>query len=116
MRLAAVSTVLAIAALAATASPAAASYHRCSIGNQGGYHVTYVTGIEVSHVSCSTGRRVVRAYHKCARANGVRGRCHHRVLHYRCTDKRGYGKGQFTGVVTCTRGHRRVRHTYEQFT
>ena len=115
MRPAVVSTVLALAALAATASPAAASYHRCNIGAQH-YHVTYVTKIQVSHVSCSTGRKVVRAYHKCARANGVKGRCHHRVLHYRCTDRRTYAVGEFTGVVTCTRGHRRVRHTYSQLT
>jgi hypothetical protein len=117
MRLALVSTVLAVAALAATAAPAAASYHRCSIGDGSGYGVTYLTSLRVNHVACSTGRRVVRAYNRCRRASGgVKGHCHHRVLHYRCRERRGYGVGQFTAAVRCTRGTKGVKFTYTQFT
>ena len=110
--------LLALAFAAAGASPAAASYHSCSIsGQQTTFGVSYVTSLGVHRTSCRTGKRVVRAFHKCRKASGGRtGHCHHKVLHYRCSETRARGHGQFTGKVVCTRGHRRVRHTYTQFT
>jgi hypothetical protein len=116
------SLVFAVAALAfaaAGASPAAASYHSCSIsGQQTDFPpASYVTSLAVSHTTCHTGKRVVRAFQKCRKASGGRkGHCRHRVLHYRCKERRGYGQGQYSSKVVCTRGHRRVRHTYTQFT
>jgi hypothetical protein len=114
MRLTLAPLVLALAALAATASPAAASYHHCSIGDAGSYGTTYVTSIGVKHVTCRKGKRVIRAFHRCR--HGARGRCHHRVLHFRCRENRSYGRGQFSSVVVCRKGTKRVRHTYLQFT
>jgi hypothetical protein len=117
MRLALASTIVALAAAAALPSSAAAAYHGCSIGDPGSYGATYVTSIGVRHVSCATGKRVIRAYHHCRRASGgADGRCHHRVRHFRCTERRTVGHGQFTAKVTCTRGSKRVRHTYTMFT
>ena len=117
MRLTLVLSTLALAAAAALPSSAAAAYHRCSIGDAGSYGTTYVTSIGVRHVTCGKGKRVIRAYHKCRRASGgADGRCHHRVLHFRCSERRTKGHGQFTAKVTCTRGSKRVRHTYTQFT
>jgi hypothetical protein len=117
-RLCFVSALLALVVAAAGAAPAQASYRSCNIsGRQTTFGPSYVTSLAVRHTSCATGKRVVRAFHRCRKANGGKtGHCRHRVLHYRCTEQRGYGHGQFTGKVTCTRGSRRVRHTYTQFT
>jgi hypothetical protein len=118
MRIALVSSLVALAAAVALPSSASAAYyHRCSIGDPGSYGTTYVTSIGVHRVTCSKGKKVIRAYHKCRRASGgAKGRCHHRVLRFRCSERRTVGHGQFTAKVTCTRGSRRVRHTYTQFT
>jgi hypothetical protein len=117
-RLVLIGAVLALAFAATGASPAAAAYHSCNIsGKQTTFGVSYVTSLAVQKTSCRTGKKVVRAFHKCRKASGGKdGHCHHRVLHYRCTEKRGYGRGQFTAKATCTRGSRRVRFTYTQFT
>lgn len=115
-RIAIVTTVAALAALAATASPASASYHRCSIKSWGDHSTWYVTSMSVNHVTCAKGKRVVLAFQRCRHAHGARGRCHHRVLHFRCRERRGYGQGEFTGKVVCRHGTKRVRHTYTQFT
>ena len=116
MRLTVVPLVLAVAALAATASPAAASYHSCSLGSWANKGSWYVTSMAVQHVTCGKGKRVVLAFQRCRHAHGKKGHCRHRVLHFRCRETRGYGHGQFTGKVVCRRGHKRVRHTYTQFT
>jgi hypothetical protein len=117
MRLALASSLVALAVAVALPSSAAAAYHRCSIGDAGSYGTTYVTSIGVRHVSCAKGKRVIRAYHKCRhKSGGADGRCHHRVLRFRCTERRTKGHGQFTAKVTCTHGAKRVRHTYTQFT
>jgi len=115
MRLALVSSLVALAA--AVALPSTAAAHGCSIGDAGSYGTTYVTSISVRHVTCAKGKRVIRAYHRCRRnSGGADGRCHHRVLRFRCTERRTKGHGQFTAKVTCTRGSKTVRHTYTQFT
>ena len=76
---------------------------------------TYVTTLSVTRVSCATGERVVRAFHRCRRT--PRGRCHARVLRFRCRERRtSVIRTQFDSRVTCTRGTRRVRFTYSQFT
>ena len=116
MRVVLAAGVLALAIAAAGAAPAGAAYHSCRIGDATSYGPTYVTSLAASGVSCTTARRVVRAFHRCRRANGVAGRCRHRVLRFRCSEQRGYGRGQFSSKVVCTRGHARVRHTYTQFT
>lgn len=118
MRFALLSTIVALAAAVALPSSASAAYyHRCSIGDAGSYNTTYVTSIGVHRVTCGKAKRVIRAYHKCRHASGgADGRCHHRVLRFRCSESRTVGHGQFTAKVTCTHGSARVRHTYTQFT
>ena len=116
MRMMLSAAVAALAIAVAAAAPAGASYHTCRIGDQTSYGPTYVTKISASGVSCTTARRVVRAFHRCRRANGVAGRCRHRVLRFRCSETRGYGHGQFSSKVICRHGLARVRHTYTQFT
>jgi hypothetical protein len=109
---------LAIAVLVALALPEAALGARCNIrGDERRLGPTYVTTLNVRGVSCATGRRVVRAYHRCRFRNGGKdGRCRSRVSRYRCSERRSGIRTQFNGRVRCTRGRRVVSHTYTQFT
>jgi hypothetical protein len=117
MRMILSASVLALAVALGGAAPAGASYRNCRIGDATSYGPTYVTSLAANHVSCAKARRVVRAFHRCRKANGgTDGRCRHRVLRFRCSEQRGSGRGQFTGKVVCRRGTARVRHTYTQFT
>jgi hypothetical protein len=79
----------------------------------------YFTSLRVSHTSCRTGRKVAVAHYRCRRKHGVRGRCRHRVLHFRCKEYRpssGRIATQYNARVTCTRGSRRVVFVYQQNT
>jgi hypothetical protein len=79
----------------------------------------YFTSLRVSHTSCRTGRKVALAHYRCRRKHGVRGRCHHRVLHFRCSEHRPSSARiptQYSSRVTCTRGSRRVVFVYQQNT
>jgi hypothetical protein len=68
-------------------------------------------------VTCGKGKRVVRAYNSCRhKSGGADGRCHHRVLRFRCKESRTRGHGQYTAAVVCTHGSARVKFTYTQFT
>ena len=107
---------LAVALLAAT--PASAALKSCNVTrDQRKLGPTYVTSLRVAHTSCTNGKRLVRAYYRCRKANGgIKGTCHSRVMGYRCTEKRGGIRTQFSAKVTCRRGTRQVQHTYTQFT
>jgi hypothetical protein len=119
-RTAAVLTIVAaLAALASTASaggPQATASTNCSVGDYGSYGTTYVyPPIRVSHTSCRTGRKVVRAFHACR--PGKSGYCHHRVLGYSCSERRfDKIRTQYSSRVTCRNGGRVVKHTYQQNT
>ena len=110
--------LLGAVAAALLAAPSSASARTCNIASvQRKLGPTYVTSLQVSHVSCRRGKAVVRAYYRCRKANGgAEGRCHRRVLRYSCTEKRSSIRTQFSAKVTCRRGSRRVVHTYTQFT
>ena len=114
-----------VAIAAASPSPAstahASALHRCRLTQKQTEHFgpTYVTSISVAHVSCTTGKSVVRAFHRCRKAHGgVKGRCptSTSVLGFHCREKRLAIKTQFSSKVTCASGTRRVVHTYTQFT
>lgn len=79
----------------------------------------YFTSLRVSHTSCRTGRKVALAHYRCRRAHGVRGRCRHRVLRFRCRESRPSSartRNEYNARVSCTRGSRRVVFTYQQNT
>ncbi len=105
-------------AAATAGSPVATAAGTCSIrGQERNFGPTYVTALSVSGTSCTTGKRVVRAFHRCRKAHGgIKGRCTTPVLGYRCSERRGGIATQFSGRVTCRRGGATVRHTYTQFT
>ena len=110
------SSALAIAVAALATAPAAHA-KQCNVQRDAeNFGVSYVTSLEVKGVSCATGKKVVRAYHKCRKANGgIKGRCS-RVLGYSCTERRESIKTQFSAKANCRSGTRRVIHTYTQFT
>jgi hypothetical protein len=90
----------------------------CHLGKDGRrLGATYVTSLSVSRVSCSTGKRVVKAYNACRRAHGgVKGKCPRKVLGYRCSEHRDSIPTEITARVSCKASARRVRFNYEQFT
>lgn len=112
----------ALAALAVApatdARPVASAAKACGIrGVQRSLGPSYVTSLSVRGTSCATGKRVVRAYYRCrVRSGGVRGRCHRRVLGFRCSERRAGIPIQFDATVTCRRGRARVYHAYTQNT
>lgn len=79
----------------------------------------YVLSLKTRRVPCGKAKGVVKAFHKCRRANGgVNGRCNQRVKTFRCKE----GKRQFDpnrtrwdARVVCRRGTKRVIHPYSQF-
>jgi hypothetical protein len=106
---------LATATVAGAGGPQAHAAGKCNIrGEERSFGTTYVTSITVRHTSCRTGKAVVRAFHKCRK--GPRGRCHHRVLRFKCSEHRSGIAVQFNSRVTCKRGAKVVKHTYTQNT
>jgi hypothetical protein len=109
-----------IAAVLAFAGAApAASGRKCDVSRDGRrLGTTYVTSLRVQHVGCARAKTVVKAFNACRKASGgVRGRCHRRVLGYRCSERRGPSiPTQFDSKVTCKAASRVVRFSYTQFT
>ena len=117
--LAAVSLLaLAGAAGAGASAPQAQAARSCHLSSSeqrpANHDPTYTTSLSVKHTSCRNGKRVMRAFHKCRK--GPRGRCHHRVKHFKCTEHRAGIKVQFDSSVNCKRGSKRVHFTYTQNT
>jgi hypothetical protein len=116
--------VLAVAALlcagpvasAHASGPVASAARSCSLaGSYSKLGPTYAYQLRVLHTTCATGKRVIRAWDTCRkRSGGRRGHCHHRVLHYACTESRSTGFASFVARVHCHYGIRRVSWVYNQ--
>jgi hypothetical protein len=113
----AVLMLLVVAAAAPTAPPAAAAT-RCDVSKDGRkLGTTYVTKLTATNVTCTKAKSVVKAFHRCRRANGgVKGRCTSRVHGFRCSETRQSIPTQFDARATCRDGSRVIRFNYEQFT
>ena len=74
----------------------------------------YFTSLHVNHVSCRTGGRLAVAYYHCRTRKSRSGRCHHKVLHFSCRERRTSIPTEIDARVTCHRGSRVVVHTYQQ--
>ena len=111
----AASATLALAVLipaVAAARPAAAAARTCSVPRYPGSG--YFTSLTVKRVGCDMGRRVVRAHYRCRTRSGPAGRCHSRVLRYRCSEHRDSIPTEIDARVNCQRGAKRVIYTYQQ--
>ena len=102
---------------AGASSPSVHAARKCGLSLHEQRHMgaSYVTSLSVKKTSCKKGKAVVRAYHKCRRAHGWKGKCGHKVKGYSC--KRKYlakSTFQYDARVTCKRGAKRVVHTYTQ--
>jgi hypothetical protein len=107
-------TAVLLAPSASATEPVATASKSCSVGNSRGYGTTYVLSIKVSGTSCRAGRSVIRAFHDCRR--GKSGKCGH-VKGYSCSEKRfDKIRTQYSSRVTCRKGGKTVKHTYQQFT
>jgi len=96
------------------AAPAAASAASCTPPKYPGSG--YFTSLKVTKVSCSTGKSVALAFHKCRVKHGIKGRCTSKVNGYSCRETRESISTEIDGRVTCTHGSRKVSLTYQQNT
>jgi len=76
----------------------------------------YFTSLKVTKVSCTTGKSVALAFHKCRTKTSIKGRCTSRVKGYSCRETRQSISTEIDGRVKCTRGSRKVELTYQQNT
>lgn len=117
-RLIGLSALLLLVTLTA-ATPADAALKSCSVrGKERKLGATYVTTLKVDRTSCASAEKVVKAFHRCRRANGgADGFCRARVSEYACKETR-FNKitTQYDSRVTCRRGTKRISFTYTQFT
>ena len=74
----------------------------------------YFTSLTVTKVSCATGKKVALAYYRCRVKNGPKGRCVKKVEGYACREQRTSIETEINARVTCTRGTRKVVHTFQQ--
>ena len=78
----------------------------------------YFTSLSVSGTSCAAGRTVQKHHYSCrVRNGGDDGRCNQRVDGYRCRERRpasGNNGVEYNASVSCSKGSRRVKFTYEQ--
>ena len=108
---------LSLAALLAAALtlPAAAEAKTCKAPKYPGSG--YFTSLKASGVSCKKARKVALAHYECRTENGRKGRCSRRVLRFRCSEDRfAQIPTEFNSRVTCKRGGKRVKFTYQQNT
>jgi hypothetical protein len=97
------------------AAPGAAQAATCKAPKYPGSG--YFTSLKVTRVSCSTGKSVTLAFHKCRVKHGIKGHCTSRVRGYRCSEgKRQSISTEFNARVTCRTGSRRVVFAYQQNT
>ena len=111
--------VVAGASASAAVQPAKGGGKSCHLSASQGRHLgtSYVTSLKVKHTGCSSGKKVVKAFHVCRHKNGgPAGHCNHAVRGYHCSEKR-YDKlphVQYDGTVTCKHGRKLVKSTYTQ--
>jgi hypothetical protein len=107
-----------VAAVGVLAASPAAAVTRCDVSKDGRkLGTTYVTKLTATNVTCTKAKSVVKAFHRCRRANGgAKGRCVSRVQGFRCTETRETIPTQFDARATCRDGERAIRFSYEQFT
>ncbi|MEJ7893627.1 MAG: hypothetical protein WKF94_13420 [Solirubrobacteraceae bacterium] len=121
LRLAVVPCLLLVFATASGAAyaggPTAQAAKSCGIsGKERSFGATYVTTLSTRNTSCRNGEGVVRGFHRCRRELGG-DTCSRKVDGYRCTQtKLATSPLQYDARVTCTRGGKRVKHTYTQNT
>ncbi|HWI08449.1 MAG TPA: hypothetical protein VNT54_13155 [Solirubrobacteraceae bacterium] len=111
--------VFAVVALAAAQTSSAATRGCKAPKEPAGLNGGYFTELRATNVSCRSARKLVIAYYKCRRKRGGdQGTCHNRTVNgLRCKESRPsrlQSDTQINARVTCTRGRKKVRHSYQQ--
>jgi hypothetical protein len=96
----------------ASASPVASASATCTPPKYPGSG--YFTSLSVTKTSCATGSKVAKDYYKCRTAHGPKGRCTKKVDGYSCSEKRTSIATEINAKVTCKRGSKVVKHSYQQ--
>jgi hypothetical protein len=94
----------------ATRCPLSGKEHR-------GLGASYVMVLAVEGITCEEGEGITVAFNDCRTSGGrPQGRCHHKVGHYTCEERRfaKFRSGKYISAVTCTWGSKRVLLTYMQ--
>ena len=105
--------MLAALAVVAVAGAGTASAKSCSSAKYPGDG--YFTSLSVKGTSCASGRTVQKHHYSCRVRNGGKdGRCSSRVDGYSCSERRNRISTEINGAVTCKKGSRRIKFTYQQ--
>lgn len=128
----AISAAIATAALTAAlfaqtgrASPVAhaAKFSACDIsGQQQNLGASYVTSLKVQGVSCTKGKKVIKAYHQCRHhSGGPAGTCGRTLFGFRCHDgkRTGVPSVQYDATAKCHKvanSAKRIKSSYTQNT
>ena len=119
--IAALTAVAALVAMLALAPAAqAASYRSCSLSERDqdppGEKPTYNLTLKRIGASCTTAKRVMRAFHSCRSQSSHR--CTKRLLsRWTCTARKDSSTATiFYATFTCKDGTRRVKSSYQQNT
>lgn len=102
------------------AQPSSAATRGCKAPKSpAGLNGGYFTELRATNVSCRSARKLVMAYYKCRRKRGgIRGTCNNRTVNgLRCRESRPsslQSDTQINARVTCTKGRKKVRHSYQQ--
>jgi hypothetical protein len=110
---------LAALALAFSAQPAlSASYKSCGLSDSqkepAGDKPTYNLSLKQKKTSCSTAKKVMKAYHSCRSHFSIA--CTHKVrTHWTCNASKDSSSSlSFYATATCKWGSRRVKISYQQ--
>jgi hypothetical protein len=78
----------------------------------------YFTNFKVTNVTCKSALKLAKAYYKCRRKKGIKGSCSGRTVNgMKCTEYRpasGDNGTEFNATVTCKKGSKKVKHSYQQ--
>ena len=75
----------------------------------------YFTSLSVKKTSCAKGKKVQKAHYKCRVENGGKdGRCNSEVRGYSCSENRNKISTEINSSVSCKKGDKRVKFTYQQ--
>jgi hypothetical protein len=105
------------AASAGAGGPVAQAAKACSVSHAPGkYGTTYLFSLHVSRLSCTGGKRLVKAFNRCRHRHGKAGHCAH-TLGYRCREHR-FAKisTEYDSNTRCAKGRKVAAFHYEQYT
>ena len=108
-----------VAGSASASAPVASASKSChlSVSQQRHSGATYLTQLSVSGVSCATGLKVEKDWQACRHSTAGHRTCKRRVDGYACRQTiLGSIKTEYDAKVSCTRGSRVVKFTYQQNT